>query len=226
MTIAVLTLIAFLPALRNDFVNWDDEVNFLENEAYRGLGWDQIHWMWTSHVMGRYIPITWMTLGLDYSIWGMEPLGYHLTNIVWHAANAVLFYWIACLLFRWAIPHASETIRNRIPLAAFLSALLFAIHPLRAESVAWITERRDVVSGFFYLAAILVYVRGVRDTPERTLARKNYWTCFVLFLLGILSKEMVVTLPVILLILDVYPLGRLGGTRAACLYGEDPVLRR
>ncbi|HYL79040.1 MAG TPA: tetratricopeptide repeat protein [Bryobacteraceae bacterium] len=209
ITIALLTLIAFLPALRNDFVNWDDETNFLENEAYRGLGADQIHWMWTSHLLGRYIPITWMTLGLDYSIWGMEPLGYHLTNIAWHAANAVLFYFLACQLFQWAIPAPSETIGARIPLAAFFAALVFAIHPLRVESVAWITERRDVVSGFFYLAAILVYIRGVRKSPERGLAPRNYWACFALFLLGILSKEIVVTLPVILLILDVYPLGRL-----------------
>jgi len=215
ITVALLTLIAFLPALHNDFVNWDDETNFIENEAYRGLGAAQIHWMWTSHLLGRYIPITWMTLGLDYSIWGMEPLGYHLTNIVWHAANAVLFYFLACLLFKWAIPEPSETIRNRIPLAAFFAALVFAIHPLRVESVAWITERRDVVSGFFYLAAILVYVHGVRNSTERGLAPRNYWACFALFLLGILSKEIVVTLPAILLILDVYPLGRLRANPAS-----------
>ena len=219
VTVALLTIIAFLPALNNDFVNWDDETNFLENEAYRGLGWEQIHWMWTSHLMGRYIPITWMTLGLDYSIWGMEPLGYHLTNIVWHAANAVLFYLVACALFQWASPKAADAIRNRIPVAAFLTAMLFAVHPLRVESVAWITERRDVVSGFFCLAAILIYVRGVGNTPERRLARRNYWGCFALFVLGILSKEMVVTLPAILLILDVYPLGRLGGARG--WFGRD-----
>ncbi|HYL76240.1 MAG TPA: tetratricopeptide repeat protein [Bryobacteraceae bacterium] len=208
-TIALLTLIAFLPALRNDFVNWDDETNFLLNEAFRGLGLDQIHWMWTSHLNGRYIPLSWMTLGLDYSIWGMEPLGYHLTNILWHAANAVVFYFLALALFRWAIPESAAERRDRIPLGALFAAMLFAVHPLRAESVAWITERRDVVSGFFYLLTILIYVRGVQDSPARPLQRKYYWACFALFILGILSKEMVVTLPAILLILDVYPLGRL-----------------
>ncbi len=208
-TIALLTLIAFLPALRNDFVNWDDETNFLFNEAYRGLGLDQLHWMWTTHLNGRYIPLTWMTLGLDYSIWGMEPLGYHLTNILWHAANAVIFYFLALALFRWAIPESATEMRNRIPWGAFFAALLFAVHPLRVESVAWITERRDVVSGLFYLLAILIYVRGVQDSPGRLLRRKYYWACFTLFVLAILSKEMVVTLPVVLLILDAYPLGRL-----------------
>jgi protein O-mannosyl-transferase len=207
-SIALLTLIVFLPALRNDFVNWDDEMNFLFNESYRGLGWDQLHWMWTSHLMGRYIPLTWMTLGLDYSIWGMEPLGYHLTNILWHTANAVMFYYLALALLRRAIPESSVEMRSRIPWGACFAALIFALHPLRAESVAWITERRDVVSGLFYLLAILVYVRGVRNG---VLQRKFYWACFAFFVLGILSKEILVTLPLVLLVLDAYPLGRLGG---------------
>src|SRR5450432_810587 len=133
-SIALLTLIVFLPTLRNDFVNWDDEMNFLFNESYRGLGWDQLHWMWTSHLMGRYIPLTWMTLGLDYSIWGMEPLGYHLTNILWHTANAVVFYYLALALLRRAIPESSVEMRNRIPWGACFAALIFALHPLRAES--------------------------------------------------------------------------------------------
>jgi tetratricopeptide (TPR) repeat protein len=100
--------------------------------------------------------------------------------------------------------------RARIPLGALFAALIFALHPLRAESVAWVTERRDLVSGMFYLLAILVYVRGVQDTPGRPIQRKYYWACFALFVLGILSKEMVVTLPAILLILDFYPLRRSG----------------
>jgi tetratricopeptide (TPR) repeat protein len=211
VTIALLTLLAFLPALRNDFVNWDDEKNFLLNEAYRGLSWDQLKWMWTAHVDGRYIPLTWMTLGLDYSIWGMDPLGYHLTNILWHAANAVAFYFLALALFRRAIPENLVEARARIPLAAFFAALFFALHPLRAESVAWVTERRDVVSGLFYLLAILAYLRGCADAPGRPIQQKYYWACLACFVCGILSKEMVVTLPLVLLILDVYPLGRLDG---------------
>jgi len=102
--------------------------------------------------------------------------------------------------------------RARIPLGALFAAFIFAVHPLRAESVAWVTERRDVVSGLFYLAAILIYVRGVQDTPGRPIRRQSYWACLGLFLLGILSKEMLVTLPVVLLILDFYPLRRSGAT--------------
>ena len=90
--VAVLTLLLFLPALGNEFVNWDDERNFVLNPNYRGLGWTEIHWMWTSHLLGRYVPVTWMTIGLDYTIWGMNPLGYHLTSVLLHTVNAVLFY--------------------------------------------------------------------------------------------------------------------------------------
>jgi protein O-mannosyl-transferase len=211
LAIALLTVVAFLPALGNDFVNSDDGTNFLFNQDFRGLGWAQLKWMWTSHLLGRYIPITWMTLGLDYCVWGMNPFGYHLTNVLWHAANAVVFYFLAIALFRRAFPDDAKEMRARIPLGALLAALLFALHPLRVESVAWVTERRDVVSGMFYLLAILIYVRGVRESPGQRVEPKYYWGCLALFVLGVLSKEMVVTLPVILLILDVYPLRRLGG---------------
>ncbi len=130
-------------------------------------------------------------------------MGYHLTNILWHAANAVVFYYLALALLRIAMPRA------KAPLGAFLAALVFALHPLRAESVAWVTERRDVVSGLFYLLAILAYARGYRDVPGRPIVRKYYWACFTFFVLAILSKEIAVTLPAVLLILDVYPLRRL-----------------
>src|SRR5690349_127978 len=103
-SIALLSLIPFLSALRNDFVDWDDGVNFIDNTSFRGLGFTQLHWMWTSHLLNRYIPITWMTFGLDYNLWGLDPFGFHLTNLLWHTANAVLFYFLAVALLRRAIP--------------------------------------------------------------------------------------------------------------------------
>lgn len=196
LTIALLTLVAFLPALKNDFVNWDDAANFVTNPNYRGLGVQQLKWMWTSHLLGRYVPLTWMTLGLDYLISGMDPAGYHLTSLLWHAANAVLAYFLFLELFRIAIP------ANRlISIGALFAAMVFAIHPLRAESVAWVTERRDLVSGSFYLAAILVYLRGYIRSSGKRIPSKYYWSCFGLFVAAILSKEIVVTL-------DIYPLRR------------------
>src|SRR6059058_16671 len=202
--IALFTLAAFLPALQNQFVNWDDKDNFLDNPHYRGLGWTHLRWMWTTH-LGHYIPLTWMTLGLDYLLWGMNPVGYHLTSLLLHAANAVVFFFVVCRILTLALPAPSE--RGHALTAGF-AALVFAIHPLRVESVAWVTERRDVLSGLFYLLTILVYLRA----SERGARGQGwYWLSVAAFVCALLSKSMVVNLPVVLLILGVYPLRRLGG---------------
>ncbi len=204
--IALLTFTAFLPALHNEFVNWDDPRNFLDNPHYRGLGWTHLRWMWTTH-LGHYIPLTWMTLGLDYLLWGLNPLGYHLTSLLLHAANGVVFFFVARRILIRALPSLSEH-GHALAVSAGFAALVFAIHPLRVESVAWVTERRDVLSGLFYLSAILVYLR-VCEREER--GRGQYWAAAGLFACALLSKSMAVNLPVVLLILDVYPLRRLGG---------------
>ena len=204
--IALVTFVAFVPTLQNQFLRWDDHKNFLGNPHYRGLGWTQLRWMWTTH-MGHYIPLTWMTLGLDYLLWGMNPLGYHLTNLLLHAANAVGFFFIARRLLALALPGPSEH-DHALAVSAGFAALVFAIHPLRVESVAWVTERRDVLSGLFYLFAILLYLRAC-ERGER--GRGWYWAAVGLFAGALLSKSMAVNLPIVLLILDVYPLRRLGG---------------
>ena len=148
----------FSPALLNGFVNWDDQVNLLENPGYRGLGWTHIRWMFSTTLMGHYIPITWLSFGLDYTLWGINPFGYHLTNNLIHAANTAVFYLIALRLLGKASTLRGGTLRA----AAAMAALFFALHPLRAESVAWVTERRDVLSGLFFLLTVLLYLRRGR----------------------------------------------------------------
>src|SRR5437870_2184552 len=204
--VALVTFAAFLPALHNQFVNWDDDKNFLDNPYYRGLGWSQLRWMWTTH-LGHYIPLTWMTFGLDYLLWGMNPLGYHLTSLLLHAANAVVFFFVVHRILTRALPSPSER-GYALAVSAGVAALVFAIHPLRVESVAWVTERRDVLSGLFYLVAILLYLRACERGAR---GRGWYWLSVAVFGCALLSKSMVVNLPVVLLILDVYPLRRLGG---------------
>jgi tetratricopeptide (TPR) repeat protein len=208
--VLAVTLLAFAPALDNGFqVGWDDQLNFLENPGYRGLGWSQLRWMWTTPHLGHYIPVTWMTLGLDHALWGMNAAGYHLTSLLLHAANALLVYLCALRLFAIARPAAGATGRA---VAAAAAALLFAVHPLRVESVAWATERRDVVSGLFALLAVLAYLRAVHDGQPRATPRPGWYAASLLaFVLALLSKSIVVTLPVVLLVLDVYPLRRLPG---------------
>jgi hypothetical protein len=206
--VVVLTLVAFLPAVHHEFLGWDDAKNYLDNPHYRGLGPRQLAWMFTTFHMGHYIPVTWMTFGLDYLVWGMTSSGYHLTNILFHAATALALYFLSLRLLRAALP---EVTTSDLRIGAALAALLFAVHPLRAESVAWITERRDVVSGLFYVLSVTAYLKAA-DGTDRARPRW-YWTSVCLFACGLLSKSIVVSLPVVLLALDVYPLHRLGGTR-------------
>jgi Flp pilus assembly protein TadD len=218
--LALISVVPFLPALEAGFVNWDDDTNFLNNPNYRGLGTVQLQWMFTTFLMGHYIPVSWMTLGLDYIVWGMNPFGYHLTNLLLHAVNAVLFYSLALRLLQASGPACPADASFVSMLGAGFAALLFAVHPLKAESVAWITERRDVLSGLFYLAAIVAYLQYcapvVREVSRAARGRVWYWASLGLFALALLSKAMAMTLPAILLVVDAYPLRRLcsvGGHR-------------
>src|SRR5262249_24466689 len=201
--VAALTFLVFSPALLNGFVEWDDQVNLLQNLSYRGLGWTQLHWMFTSTLMGHYIPVTWLTFGLDFTLWGMNPLGYHLTNNLIHSVNAALFYLVALRLFGKATALTGGALRT----SSALAALFFALHPLRAESVAWATERRDVLAALFFLLTILMYLRASEAHGRR---RSRFivvsMACYVL---ALLSKSIVMTLPAVLILLDIYPLGRL-----------------
>jgi len=203
-----LTVLAFLPALHHEFLGWDDAKNYLDNPHYRGLGPPQLAWMFTTFHMGHYIPVTWISFGLDYLLWGMDSSGYHLTNILFHAATALAFYFLSLRLLGAARLGVTD---SDLRIGSSLAALLFAIHPLRAESVAWVTERRDVLSGLFYVLSLIAYLKALdgRDRPSP----RWYWTSVGFFAGGLLSKSIVVSLPVILLALDVYPLQRLGGER-------------
>lgn len=189
--VALLTVLAFLPALRNGFA-WDDELNFVGNPYYRGLGWAQLRWMFGTAYLGPYQPLSWLSSGLDYVLWGLRPLGYHAVNLLLHAVNAVLVYRIVLRLLK---PDAPKD-ELKAALCAAAGALLFSVHPLRVEAVAWATERRTVLAGFFYLSAILCYLE---------LGMKRGIVA-ALFAASLLSKGIGVTLPVTLLALDVYPL--------------------
>jgi Flp pilus assembly protein TadD len=206
--IGILSVAAFLPSLGGEFLTWDDDVNFLTNESYRGLGWSQIRWAFSNVRMGHYIPLTWLSLSGNYVAGGMNPWGYHLVNLLVHAANAILFYLIARRLLAAARDGGRQAARREALLAggAAAAALVFAVHPLRVESVAWITERRDVLSGLFFLAAILAYLRGV-EPGDRIEPRWRTYS-LLLFAGGLLSKASVMTLPAVLVLLDVYPLRR------------------
>jgi hypothetical protein len=147
--VGVITFIAFLPALSNQFVDWDDPDNFLRNTHFRGLGWENIKWMFSTFRMGHYQPLTWLTLGLDSvigeSLYGneLDPRPYHFTNVVLHAVNAALVFVLALRLLQ----RAGWTSPRGLIIGAMFAGLFFGVHPLRVESVAWATERRDGRAG-------------------------------------------------------------------------------
>lgn len=202
--VIVLAVFAcFAPALDAGFVDWDDPSNLLENPHYRGLSLTHLRWMFTTLLGGHYQPLSWVTFALDYTAWGMQPHGYHLTNVVLHAANALL----VCALTLALLRQATAARSGSHAVAAGIAALCFALHPLRVESVAWVTERRDVLSSFFLLLTLLAYVRMVRARPQPS---SQAWCAIALacFTLSLLSKAWGMTLPVVLLILDAYPLRR------------------
>ncbi|MGH7770595.1 MAG: tetratricopeptide repeat protein [Candidatus Binatia bacterium] len=209
--VVLLALAAFFPALWNGFVDWDDTKTLVENQNYRGLGWTQLRWMFSTFYMGHYQPLSWATFGWDYLLGGLEPFGYHLTSLLLHAANAAIFYFVTLHLLAVSQggPVSSGDVRLRF--AAGFGALLFAVHPLRVESVAWATERRDVLSGLFFLLTIFFYFKAAAISMETTARRRWLGAAMIVYLLSLLSKASGIVLPAVLLILDVYPLRRLGG---------------
>ena len=205
MALAVVTFLVFSPALMNGFVEWDDQVNLTENLEFRGLGKAQLTYFFTTVLMGHYIPLTWLTFGLDYILWGMNPTGYHLSSLIIYAANTAVLYFVALRLLAKSTTLAGATLR----LGAIAATLFFVLHPLRAESVAWATERRDVLSGFFFLLTILTYLRMADASGTRR--RRLLAGAVGCYFLALASKASVMVLPAVLILLDVYPLRRLGG---------------
>jgi tetratricopeptide (TPR) repeat protein len=209
LPIALLTFVAFVPALNGAFT-WDDQDSFLENTAYRGLGWSQLAWMWTTFTMGMYRPLTWMTYGADYVLWGMNPFGYHLVGLLLHSVNAAIVYVLVLALLERASPETRGRDRLGLAVGAGVAALLFALHPLRAEPVAWVSGRADLLAATFLLLTVVAYLRS-----SETLGGRRWWLVWALvfYALSLAAKPAALGLPLILIVLDIYPLRRIGRTR-------------
>jgi Flp pilus assembly protein TadD len=219
LLLAAVTLVVYWPVTRCDFVNYDDPDYFTSNiHVLAGLTPDNIAWAFTTGHTSNWHPLTWLSLMLDVDLFGQGPAGPHVTNLLFHLANTVLLF----LLLR------------RLTLTTWRSAFvaaLFALHPMHVESVAWIAERKDVLSMFFGLLALLFYagyaqaVAGdgwwvtraeeVAPTPDMSRVTRHaslfYGLALVFFALGLMSKPMLVTLPFLMLLLDYWPLNRVTG---------------
>jgi len=197
LVLALLTLLTFSGVLDNGFV-YDDEQYVTTNPQVRG-GFSRagLAWAWTSFDHSNWHPLTWISHQADVQLFGLDPRGHHLTSLLLHVANAVL------LLLALARLTGS-------PGSAAAAALLFTVHPLRVESVAWVAERKDVLSLLCALLTLLAYERYVRRPGAL-----RYSSVVVLLALGLMAKPMLVTLPLLLLLLDWWPLGRFGAGAAA-----------
>ena len=207
LLLALTTLIVYLPATRFEFTNYDDNDYVSANpNVLAGLTWAGVTWAFTTGHAGNWHPVTWLSHMTDVTLFGPNPGAHHFVNALFHAANAALLFG---LLFRLT--------KKLWPCA--LIAALFAWHPLRVESVAWVAERKDVLSTFFALLALLSYAQAVlrekccvNDTGQphaSLLTRPSYWLACLFLALGLMAKPMLVTLPCVMLLLDFWPLGRI-----------------
>jgi len=214
LLLALITLLAYLPVARDSFLVYDDNKYVTENRVVQnGLTWAGIKWAFTTGHASNWHPVTWLSHMLDCELFGLNAGAHHSVNLLFHAANAVL---LLLLLFRMT---------GALWPSAFVAAL-FAWHPLHVESVAWIAERKDVLSTFFEMLTLLAYTHYVQKSevksqePEmpgacfptscfRPLTSSSYWLTLIFFALGLMAKPMLVTLPFVLLLLDYWPLQRL-----------------
>lgn len=193
--LVLITLLAYLPTLQNGFVNFDDQQYVTRNPmVLPGLTWKGIWWAFGTGYASNWHPLTWLSHMLDCEVFRLNPAGHHLVNLLFHAANAGLLFMLWRRLLGSVWPAA-------------VTAALFAWHPLHVESVAWVAERKDVLSTFFALLALLRYVRWA-GAPCRRVGSGDYWLVLVFFACGLMAKPMVVTLPLVMLLLDYWPLGR------------------
>lgn len=197
LAVAVATLLLFARTWGHDFVNYDDPDYVTANpHVQAGLTAKGIQWAFFSRDISYWHPLTWLSHMADRQVFGSWAGGHHLTSTLWHAANAALAFLVLRRLTGSLWP-------------SLLAAAVFAWHPLRVESVAWVAERKDVLSGFWWLSCLWLYHEYARRRADGTVgARRWYAASALAFAAGLMSKPMVVTLPVVLLLLDYWPLGR------------------
>jgi Flp pilus assembly protein TadD len=193
LLLAAITLAFYNPVVHNNFVDFDDLSYILkDNHVLAGVTWDTVKWSFTTFRDGNWHPLTWLSHALDCQLYGLNPIGHHYTSLLLHTGSVVLLF----LLLQQA---------TGFTWSSLVVAALFALHPINVESVAWAAERKNVLSMFFFLLALLVY-----DRYGRTGKRYLYWLVTLLFALGLLAKSQIVTFPFVLLLWDYWPLKRIG----------------
>ncbi len=196
--LVLATVILYWPATRNEFVNFDDVQYVLDNvHVTGGLTWENVKWAFQSGYASNWHPLTWLSHMADCQMFGVEPWGHHLTSVLLHAVNVALLFALLRQL-------TGATWRS------LFAAALFAVHPLHVESVAWVAERKDMLSGFFGFLSLIFYARYAqkRSAVKSRPATLDYVLALFFLALGLMSKPMLVTWPFVMLLLDCWPLRR------------------
>jgi len=270
-SIALATFLVYISTLKNEFINWDDAIYIYENPHIGSFNADFFKWAFFDFYAGNWHPLTWISHALDYAVWGLDPMGHHLTNNILHALNAFVVVLLVVRLLEAGnsvIPACPESLlkkdSRRVPtcsgvegmtnqfglstetksklIAAATTGLLFGLHPIHVESVAWVSERKDLLCALFFMLSIMAYTKyagrggplwtpkegqpqGVAPTrnnpgqagmakPELRFFNKHYLLSLVFFILALLSKPMAITLPAVLLLLDWFPFERVPSFKA------------
>ncbi len=208
LLVGLATFVIYLPALQNGFVSWDDNFYIYENDHIRHLNGEFLRWAFTGFHAANWHPLTWLSHAVDYAFWGLDPWGHHLSNILLHSVNALLVTLLIYRLLR-LMPAFCGHLNKEADLlvVAVMTGLLFGLHPLHVESVAWVSERKDLLCALFYLLSLLFYLRLWRNVSKgieipKIYGNPNYLICLVLFMLALMSKPMAISLPWVLLLID------------------------
>ena len=200
VALCALTLFAFSSVVQNGLINYDDGEYITANpHVLNGLNWTDIKWAFTTTRASNWTPVAWLSHMLDVQLFGLNPHYHHLISLLFHTANTLLLFLLL------------QAITGSFP-NSFLVAALFAIHPLHVESVAWASERKDLLSALFFLLTIWTYAAYTRRQPGENGIRINsrpYFLSLIFYALGLMSKPMLVTLPFLLLLVDFWPLTRI-----------------
>ncbi len=195
IALVVVTVALYYPVLSHPFLNFDDDVYVVSNRNIQaGLHWETVKWSFTTFRSGNWHPLTWLSHALDWQMFASDAGGHHATNLVLHVINVLLLFWV----LRRATGYVGRSA---------MVAALFALHPVNVETVAWIAERKDLLSMTFFLLALAAY-RWYATSPRAS----RYLTVAGFYALGLMAKPQVITLPCVLLLWDYWPLRRMSGT--------------
>lgn len=185
--IILITVVIYSNSIQNGFVNWDDDVSILMNNDILSLDKGHVFNMFNNSYNGMYQPVVMISFAINYYINGFQPEGYHLTNLLFHLLNIMLLFFFIKMLFKNT-------------LLAAVTALIFAVHPMHVESVSWITERKDVLYAIFYLTSLIMYIKYILSDYKL----KFLLLTFIFFLFSLFSKTNAITLPLIMIAIDLY----------------------